>query len=195
MNAIKQALHTMVLELLKDAGYQADVEMRDGPSAGLYAVCLSKDKYHCQFIVRSRDSLFEVTHHANLRVAEFKAYLAMREPVAEAEALLNFLKTWIKWASGGDGAPNPVGYHQKHGLCYAAMCYERWKRLPEHTVTNALSELLRETLPHYRPEEGKDTPFNTSPQDYTDEGKTMQSHRNARRQAWVAAMINKLEAQ
>ena len=195
MNAIKQALHAMTLELLKDAGYKADVEMRDGPSAGLYAVCLSKDKHHCQFIVRSRDSLFEVAHHATIRVMEFKAYLSMREPVAEAEALLNFLKTWLRWAAGGDGAPNPVGYHQKHRLCYAALRYERWKRLPEHTVTSALSELLRETLPSYRPEEGKDTPFNTSAQDYTDEGKTMQSHRNARRQAWVAAMINKLEAQ
>ena len=195
MNAIKQALHAMIVELLKDAGYKADVEVQDGPSAGLYAVCLGKDKYRCQFIVRSRDSLFETVHHTNLRVEEFKAYLAMREPVVEAEALLNFLKSWIKWAAGGDGAPNPVGYHQKHGLCYAAMCYERWKRLPEHTVTNALSELLRETLPRYRPEEGEDTPFNTSAQDYTDEGKTMQSHRNAHRQAWVVAMINKLEAQ
>ena len=101
MNAIKQALHAMTLELLKDAGYKADVEVQDGPSAGLYAVRLSKGIYHCQFIVRSRDSLFEVTHHANLRVMEFKAYLAMKEPVAEAEALLNFFKTWIKWASGG----------------------------------------------------------------------------------------------
>lgn len=194
MNAIKQALHTMVLELLQEASYKADVQVQDGPSADLYAVRMAKGKYRCQIMVRSRDSLFEVCHFLRSKVLEFKAYLSMREPVAEAEALLNFLKTWIKWASGGNGAPNPVGYHQKHGLCYAALCYERWKRLPEHTVTSALSELLRETLPSYRPEEGEDTPFNISPQDYTDEGKTLRSHRNARRQAWVAAMINKLEA-
>ena len=195
MNAIKQALHAMTLELLKDAGYKADVEVQDGPSTGLYAVCLGKDKYRCQFIVRSRDSLFEVTHHANLRVMEFKAYLAMREPAAEAEALLDFLKSWLQWATGNGLIANHAGYYQKHGLCYAALCYERWKRLPEHTVTNALSELLRETLPQYRPEEGRDTPFNTSPDDYAIEGRTLTSHCNTHRQAWVAAMINKLEAQ
>lgn len=195
MNAIKQALQALTLELLKDAGYKADVEVQDGPSADLYAVCLGKDKYRCQFIVRSRDSLFEVTHHANLRVMEFKAYLAMREPVAEADDLLDFLKSWLQWATSDGLIPNHAGYYQRHGLCYAALCYERWNRLPEHTVTSALSELLRETLPSYRPEEGKDTPFNISPQDYTDEGKTLRSNRNARRQAWVAAMIDKLEAQ
>lgn len=195
MNAIKQALHAMTLELLKDAGYKADVQVQDGPSADLYAVRMAKGKYRCQIMVRSRDSLFEVCHFLRSKVLEFKAYLSMREPVAEADDLLDFLKSWLQWATSDGLIPNHAGYYQRHGLCYAALCYERWKRLPEHTVTSALSELLRETLPHYRPEEGKDTPFNTSPQDYTDEGKTVQSHRNARRQAWVAAMINKLEAQ
>lgn len=78
MNAIKQALHTMVLELLQEASYKADVQVQDGPSADLYAVRMAKGKYRCQIMVRSRDSLFEVCHFLRSKVLEFKAYLSMR---------------------------------------------------------------------------------------------------------------------
>lgn len=79
MEAIKQALQAMALQLLKEVGYGIDVKIEDSPIAGHFRVHLTKDKRHYCFTMQERYTLAEASDRLRNRIWEFNAYLSTKE--------------------------------------------------------------------------------------------------------------------